>query len=134
MALFKLVIALLAGTASGHVFLFPLSSETVSCGEVITIFCYADRTPEVTVAARRHPAVSFGSHTYERNSPRLARVGPVELNLTDVVVSPVKPDSLSNFNVTASERHNGTIIITCADVYNSSEVLIITFSKGCLQV
>jgi hypothetical protein len=133
MALFKLVIALLAGTASGHVFLFPSSSETVSCGEVKTILCYADRTPEVTIAARRHPAVSFGSHTYQRNSPRLAKVGPVELNLTDVVVSPVK-DSLSNFNVTASERHNGTIIITCADVYNSSEVQIITFSKGCLQV
>ncbi|CAI8012528.1 hypothetical protein GBAR_LOCUS8037 [Geodia barretti] len=129
MAPFKLVIALLAGTASGHVFLFPSSSETVSCGEVKTILCYADRTTKVTVAAR-HPTVSFGSHTYQRNSPPLAKVGPVELNLTDVGVSPLK-DSLSNFNVTASERHNGNIIITCADVYNSSEVQIMTFSKGC---
>jgi hypothetical protein len=118
--------------SAGHVFLFPSSPETVSCGEVKTILCYADRTPKVTVAAR-YPTVSFGSHTYQRNSPRLAKVGPVELNLTDVFVSPVK-DSLSNFNITASERHNGTIIITCADVYNSSEVQIITFSKGCLQV
>ena len=101
----------------------------MSCGEVKTILCYADRTTKVTVAAR-HPTVSFGSHTYQRNSHRLANVGPVELNLTDVVVSQVKPDSLSNFNVTASERHNGTIIITCADVYNSSEVQIITFSKS----
>ena len=149
MAPFKLVIALLAGTASGtyvakltkhfqlvhfkisagHVFLFPSSPETVSCGEVKTILCYADRTTKVTVAAR-HPTVSFGSHTYQRNSPPLAKVGPVELNLTDVVVSPVK-DSLSNFNVTASERTNGTIIIiTCTDVYNSSEVQIMTFSKS----
>ena len=112
---------------AGHVYLSPSGTEIAACGEVKTVVCFADKTNHVTVSAS-NPTFLLGNHTYQRNSARRAKAGPVELNLINVTVSSFDT-LLSEFNLTASERHNETVTIQCTDVHSTDKVEFKTDSE-----
>ena len=106
----------------------PSGLASVSCGEVASIACHATGTNTISFAVATETQ-SFGSHTFERNSPRSAKVGPLELTLLEAVADPRNP-FLTIFNVNGSEKHvMSYLMINCTDAISTRHVEIKTTSK-----
>ena len=111
----------------GDVDLIPSVLTTVNCGGVASIVCHATGTNMISFAVA-NATYSFGSHTFERNSPRSAKVGPLELTLLKAVADPQNA-FLTTFNVNGSEKHMTSLMINCTDAKSTRYVEIKTMSK-----
>ena len=106
----------------------PSVLTTVSCGEAVSIVCHATGTNIISFAVAANATYSFGTHTFERNSPRSAKVGPLELTLLEAVADSQNP-FLTTFNVNGSETHMTPLMINCTDAKSTRYVEIKTMSK-----
>ena len=113
---------------SGGVVLHPTDETKASCGENTTILCYATGTNSVTITAK-NDSFTFGVHTFERGSYRVAKAGTLDLYLAKAVES-AENEYLTDFTVIATENYTGKVsIVSCADVNQHSQLVKI-LTKG----
>ena len=97
---------------------FDRDRKHIVCDEQVAVVCTANRTNFIELTIDGH-----GSHTFERNSQKEAKLGPLSLNLTK---ADIDPDSffLSVFEVVAIANDVCAAIprIGCKDVQTSQSL------------
>lgn len=100
------------------------------CGEEVTIVCNANHTTFITISVN-----GYGSHTFERNSKKLAQLGPFNLNLTKADTDPHNR-FLTTFEVVGITNQQYVVElpqITCSDVESSNFLQVQRKSKFILR-
>ena len=100
-----------------------------NCGK--GFICHANNTNTITISYGNHSHL-YDFHTYVRSSPRLATLGPLELNMTQAEVDP-NNKFLTNFVVMGfkSQNYGGHLRVFCNDVYTKKHL---DFKFGRAQV
>jgi hypothetical protein len=118
--LFTFIVSLLASPTQGYVDLWHLPVAAKNCGK--GFICHANSTNTITISYGNHSHL-YDFHTYVRSSPRLATLGPLELNMTQAEVDP-NNKFLTNFVVMGfkSQNYGGHLRVFCNDVYTKKHL------------